>query len=139
MSITKRQARERRDMAQIEAQKRIPTHVEMAAPSFWQRMSVQQTLYNGLMYALLLGIGIVVLLPLSWMLTAALRGDGEIVFTIPVSWFPTTSFHFENFWRVLTYQSYPLWRPTWNTLMLVALNIVGTLISNSLVAYAFAR
>jgi ABC-type glycerol-3-phosphate transport system permease component len=73
------------------------------------------------------------------MLTAALRGDGEIVFTIPVSWIPTESFHVENFWRVLTYPSYPLWRPTLNTALLVILNIAGTLVSNSLVAYAFAR
>jgi ABC-type glycerol-3-phosphate transport system permease component len=100
-------------------------------------VSIPQPVY--LIYSLLISIGLIVLLPLSWMLTAALRADGEIVFTIPVSWFPTTSFHFENFWRVLTYESYPLWRPTLNTLFLVVLNIVGTLLSNSLVAYAFAR
>lgn len=92
-----------------------------------------------LMYIVLIGLGIVFLLPLSWMLTAALRGDGEIVYTIPVSWVPTKSFHFENFWRVLTNPAYPLWRPTVNTLLLVFLNVIGSLVSNALVAFAFAR
>ena len=99
----------------------------------------QRRMHAGLMYVILIGLGIVFLMPLSWMLTAALRGDGEVVYTIPVSWFPTSSFHFENFWKVLTNPAYPLWRPTLNTLMLVLLTTIGALASNALVAFAFAR
>lgn len=109
------------------------------APPFWERRSTHDALYLAIVYLLLVGIGIVILMPLSWMLTAALRADDEIVFTVPASWFPTTSFHFENFWRVLTYSSYPLWRPALNTLLLVVLNEVGVIVSNTLVAYGFAR
>jgi multiple sugar transport system permease protein len=78
-------------------------------------------------------------MPLSWMLTAALRAPGETVYTLPASWFPTDSFHWKNFWTVLTNENYPLWRPALNTMMLVVLNVTGVLISNTLVAYAFAR
>lgn len=92
-----------------------------------------------ILYALLIGISLILLLPLFWMLTAALRGEGETVFTVPTSWFPTTSFHFENFWTVLTYQSYPLIRPILNTLFLVIMNVTGTVLVNSLIAFAFAR
>jgi ABC-type glycerol-3-phosphate transport system permease component len=106
---------------------------------FWQRLSVRRTIHAVVIYTLLASIGLIILLPLSWMLTAALRGEGEVVFTVPVSWFPTESFHFENFWYVLNYPSYPLWRPTLNSLMLVALNIAGVFVSNSMVGYAFAR
>lgn len=109
------------------------------APRFWERRSTHEALHLAMVHLLLVGIGIVILMPLSWMLTAALRADDEIVFTIPVSWFPTASFHFENFWRVLTYPSYPLWRPALNTILLVALNEVGVIFSNTLVAYGFAR
>ncbi len=109
------------------------------APRFWERRSTHEALHLAMVYLLLVGIGILILMPLSWMLTAALRADDEIVFTIPVSWFPTASFHFENFWRVLTYRSYPLWRPALNTILLVALNEVGVIFSNTLVAYGFAR
>jgi ABC-type glycerol-3-phosphate transport system permease component len=92
-----------------------------------------------ILYVLMTSLSFVFLLPLFWMLTAALRGEGEVVYTIPVSWFPTTSFHFENFWTVLTNPAYPLWRPAANTLFLVLLNVLGSLVSNSLIAFAFAR
>lgn len=91
------------------------------------------------LYGLLIVISLILLLPLFWMLTAALRGENEVVFTVPTSWFPTTSFHFENFWRVLTYESYPLLRPILNTLFLVLMNVTGTVLVNSLIAFAFAR
>ncbi len=109
------------------------------AKHIWEGMWFQQAVHNSIMYILLFGLGIIFLLPLFWMLTAALRADGEVVYTIPVSWLPTQSFHFENFWRVLTNPSYPLWRPAANTIFLVILNTLGSVISNSLVAFAFAR
>lgn len=109
------------------------------AKHIWEGMWFQQAVHNSIMYILLFGLGIIFMLPLFWMLTAALRADGEVVYTIPVSWLPTQSFHFENFWRVLTNPSYPLWRPAANTIFLVILNTLGSVISNSLVAFAFAR
>ena len=108
-------------------------------PGFFERKSVQGIAHALVMYTLLVGLGIVVLMPLSWMLTAALRGRGEPVYTFPPSWFPTESFHVENFWTVLTNEAYPLWRPVVNTMFLVVLNITGVVISNTLVGYAFAR
>lgn len=105
----------------------------------WQDRRVRRAISHFILYAILIAVGAVLLLPLSWMLTAALRGEGEPVFTVPTSWFPTESFHFENFARVLTYESYPLWRPALNTLFLVTLNVIGTVLSNSLIAFAFAR
>lgn len=108
-------------------------------PGFWGRLSVRTTIDAVFVYSLLIGLGIVVLMPLSWMLTASLRGQGEPVYTVPPSWFPTESFHIENFWTVLTNPAYPLWRPLMNTVMLVVLNITGVVISNTLVGYAFAR
>jgi multiple sugar transport system permease protein len=105
----------------------------------WHRKSVRKTIHAVFIYSLLIGIGFIVLMPLSWMLTAALKGQGESVYTLPISWFPTESFHWENFWTVLVNNDYPLWRPALNTIMLAALNVAGVLISNTLVAYAFAR
>ena len=106
---------------------------------FWRRKSVRKIVHAVFNYSLLIGIGILILMPLSWMLTAALRAPGETVYTLPASWFPTESFHWENFWTVLVNDDYPLWRPALNTMMLVVLNVTGVLISNTLVAYAFAR
>jgi len=105
----------------------------------WKSVFFQRNLYAVIMYIVLIGLGITFMLPLFWMLTAALRGDGEVVYTIPVSWFPTKSFHFENFVRVFVSGKYPLWVPAWNTIRLVLINVVGSVISSALVAFAFAR
>jgi ABC-type glycerol-3-phosphate transport system permease component len=105
----------------------------------WKRKSFLQTSHKALIYLLCLGLGALVLMPMSWMLTAALKPHGEMVQSIPPDWFPTTHFHFENFWLVLINEQFPLLGPTMNTLYLIALNIVGVLLSNTLVAYGFAH
>jgi len=110
-----------------------------AKPALWHRRSVRAAIHATVVYGLLIGFGILVLMPLSWMLTAALRAPGEPVHTVPPSWIPTESFHFENLLVVLTNKAYPLWRPLVNTIMLVVLNISGVIISNTLVGYTFAR
>ena len=80
-----------------------------------------------------------VLLPLGWMLTAALKPDKLPVFTIPPQWFPTEHWNWENFGRTLLDERRPFLAYTTNTLQIVLGNIVGTLFSCSLVGYAFAR
>lgn len=90
-------------------------------------------------YVMLLILTAFILLPLGWMLTVALKPDFVPVFTIPPEWVPTQHWHWENFIRALTNSSRPFLRYTWNTLQIVGGNIVGSLISCSLVAYAFAR
>ena len=92
-----------------------------------------------LVYAALLGLSAVILLPLGWMITVALKPDNTPVFTVPPQWFPTEDWRWENFTRALLSPNRPFLRYTINTLVIVAGNIVGTLFSCSLVAYAFAR
>jgi multiple sugar transport system permease protein len=92
-----------------------------------------------LAYAVLLTLCAFIFLPLGWMLTASLKPDRAPVFTIPTQWFPTEHWHWENFGRTLTEERRPFLTYTLNTLKIVAGNIVGTLFSCSLVAYAFAR
>jgi ABC-type glycerol-3-phosphate transport system permease component len=90
-------------------------------------------------YALVLTLCAFILLPLGWMLTAALKPDRVPIFTVPTEWFPSQYWHWENFARALTAPSRPFLRYTLNTLIIVFGNIVGTLLSCSLVAYPFAR
>jgi ABC-type glycerol-3-phosphate transport system permease component len=92
-----------------------------------------------LVYAALMALCAAIVLPLGWMLTVALKPDLAPVFTIPPEWFPTEYWRWENFSRALTNPARPFLRYTLNTLVIVAGNIVGTLFSCSLVAYAFAR
>jgi multiple sugar transport system permease protein len=92
-----------------------------------------------LAYAALIALCAIVLLPLGWMLTVALKPDLTPVFTRPPEWLPTQHWQWDNFARALLDPERPFLRYTFNTLVIVGWNIVGTLLSCSLVAYAFAR
>ncbi len=105
----------------------------------WRRQSVQRTTKAISCYLLLIAIGALIVMPISWMLTAALKADQEVVFTLPPSWFPTTSWHVENFYRSFVVPAFPLWRYTLNTVFLTVVNVIGQVVSCSLVAFAFAR
>jgi multiple sugar transport system permease protein len=90
------------------------------------------------MYAILLALSGFILLPVSWMLTAALKPDLQPVYTVDPEWFPTEFWHWSNFARVVT-EELPFLRYTINTSLIVAGNVLGILLSCSLVAFAFAR
>jgi multiple sugar transport system permease protein len=90
-------------------------------------------------YLGLLTVCAFILLPVSWMITAALKPDLAPVYTIPPQWFPTHDWHWSNFYRVMVNPLFPFLRYTINTLFIVFANILGILISCSLAAYPFAR
>lgn len=90
------------------------------------------------MYAILVALSGFILLPVSWMLTAALKPDLQPVYTVEPEWFPTEFWQWSNFARVVT-EELPFLRYTINTSFIVAGNVLGILLSCSLVAFAFAR
>jgi multiple sugar transport system permease protein len=92
-----------------------------------------------LLYVVLILLCAFVLMPVFWMLTVALKPENVPVFTIPPQWFPSEYFEWQNFATALTDPVRPFWRFTLNTLFIFGGNVVGTLFSCTLVAYAFAR
>jgi ABC-type glycerol-3-phosphate transport system permease component len=105
--------------------------------SVW-RYRLRRIAYKTLMYAMLLTLCAIILLPVSWMLTAALKPDLEPVFTATPEWFPTRFREWDNFRRALV-DTYPFLRYMINTMIIVIGNIIGVLISCSIVGFAFAR
>ena len=103
------------------------------------RPNVRRMLHIGFVYACLILLALFILLPLGWMLTAALKPDNVPVFTFPPEWFPTEYFHIETFFTALTQPNEPYLRFALNSLLLAGINIVGAVLSNSLIAFAFAR
>ena len=71
--------------------------------------------------------------PFIWMFMTSLKSNKEMILPI---FFPT-EIHFENYIKAMTVM--PFGRYTINTLMLTGLNMLGTVVTASLVAYAFAR
>ncbi|MCD6290433.1 MAG: carbohydrate ABC transporter permease [Anaerolineae bacterium] len=86
-------------------------------------------------YILLFVLGTIILIPVFWMLSTALKADSE-VFLFPPEWIPKT-LHWDNFRRGLTFL--PFGRYFLNTSTITLAAIIGQLLSSPLVAYAFAR
>src|SRR5262245_24240529 len=86
-------------------------------------------------YALLLAGSVAFILPFMWMISTSLKQSKD-VFTYPPSFFPT-SFEWRNYitgWTILPFNRFLL-----NSLIVTCANVVGNLLSCSLVAFGFAR
>lgn len=125
-------------MKEVEAPQKteVPQAIAPRGPLLSYR--VRKISYKVLMYGLLLGLCTVIMLPVAWMFTAALKPDLEPVFTPKPEWFPTKFWEWGNFRRVLT-ESMPFLRYMINTMIIVVGNILGVLLSCSVVGFAFAR
>jgi ABC-type glycerol-3-phosphate transport system permease component len=92
-------------------------------------------LHRALAYVLLIGLSIVFALPFLWMISTSLKPLDE-VFTYPPSFIPT-KFVWSNYrdgWTILPFNTFLR-----NSLIVTTANVVGNLISCTLVAYGFAR
>ena len=80
-------------MRTVEAPERIEAPPpEIVPKSSVARYRVRRVAYKVLIYAMLLGLCAFILLPVGWMLTAALKPDLEPIFTPIPEWFPTKFF-----------------------------------------------
>jgi multiple sugar transport system permease protein len=125
-------------MRTIEAPERIELPPKAGPGRSVLRYRVRRISYKLLMYAMLLALCAIILLPVAWMFTAALKPDLEPVFTPNPEWFPSKFFEWDNFRRVLT-ESLPFLRYSINTMIIVIANIIGVILSCSVVGFAFAR
>ncbi len=86
-------------------------------------------------YLVLLIFGVVFLVPFYWMFATALKGS-EQLFQLPPAWVPKPLV-WENFAQV--FEEVPFGRFLTNSVVLVVWNVVGQVISCTLIAYGFAR
>jgi multiple sugar transport system permease protein len=125
-------------MRTVEAPERIEAPPEIEPETSALRYRARRISHKVLMYGLLLLLCAFILLPVGWMLTAALKPDLEPVFTPTPEWFPSKFWEWDNFRRVLT-ENMPFLRYMINSTIIVVASIIGVLISCSLVGFAFAR
>jgi len=101
----------------------------------WWRRRAGDVAYRTLVHALLVTGAVLVLMPFLWMISTSLKNQAE-VFIFPPRWIPKEILwrNYIDFWQVAPF-------PRWvaNTLYLVIAILIGTLLSNSLIAYGFAR
>ena len=90
-----------------------------------------------LRYAVLLGVGLVMLYPLIWLVGASFKTNAEI-FANPgfIPRVPTTEGYVQG-WETST--PYTFGRFFWNSFLIILPKTIGTAISCTMVAYGFAR
>lgn len=112
-----------------------PSPAHVTRPWTWLR--VQNLLMKALAYSIL-GIGaFIVSIPWTWMLLTSLKTPPDIL-RIPLTILPT-QWMWSNYVEVLFLGSRPLWRYMANTLIIVFFVLIGTLASNTVVAFSFSR
>lgn len=85
---------------------------------------------------LILAVGALVFaLPFLWMVSTSIKPD-YLVYQLPIVWIPpeVDFSHFVNGWKVLPFLTFYK-----NTIFLTVVNIIGLVLSSSLVAFGFAR
>jgi multiple sugar transport system permease protein len=106
-----------------------------AAGTARRRARTRRLLGAALIYAVLLILGAAVLLPVLWMLSTALKPQSQI-FAFPPVYIPHPLV-WSNFISALSAEPFALYAR--NTLFLVVVNVVGQVVSCTLIAYGFAR
>jgi multiple sugar transport system permease protein len=86
-------------------------------------------------YGLLIGGGVVIMIPFFWMISTSLKKQWD-VYQFPPVWIPRPP-EWQNYSQALTV--YPFQTYLLNTLTIVLFTVTGTLLSCSLAAYGFAR
>lgn len=106
-----------------------------ASTALWNRKSVRQRfrIWGGTV--ILLAGALVMMIPLVWMLSTSLKSDGE-VFIVPITWIPSQIL-LQNYPEAVTFV--PYWRYFENSVEIVVVAVLGSVVTASLVAYAFAR
>lgn len=89
------------------------------------------------LYALVIALCIIFGFPLFWTLMSSLKTPAEIVRFPPV-WIPS-EFQWGNYVRIFGISRIPVTTWAMNSLIVVVLGTIGTVITASLVAYSFAR
>lgn len=102
----------------------------------------RENLRQAATHGVLLLLSIVFLAPLLWMVSTAIKPLDQTMLSPPV-WIPERP-QWENFWKALSYNAEDLGYIPFlvygrNTLYVTVLAVIGSVVSNTLVAYSFAR
>lgn len=100
-------------------------------------MKVRKTVGSAVIHALLFAVSLLFLIPLWWLFVSSIKPIDQIL-TIPPIWWPQPP-QWKNYVDALTSPAFPFWRLMFNTLFYCVLATIGTVVSSSVVAYAFAR
>ena len=90
---------------------------------------------HGVLYSIAILLGVIFMFPFFWTIMSSLKSIKEISRFPPV-WIPEV-LQWNNYSRTLTIVPFMLW--SYNSIFVVTLSTLGTVLSASIVAYSFAR
>ncbi len=102
----------------------------------------RENLRQAATHGVLIALSLIFLAPLLWMVSTAVKPLDQTMVSPPV-WIPERP-QWDNFWKALSYNSEDLGYIPFlvygrNTLFVTVLAVIGSVVSNALVAYSFAR
>lgn len=101
-----------------------------------RRHAFRATMKSLIRHLVLIVTGAVMIYPLLWMVVSSLRPD-DLIFSQPGLWLSDVDLsHYPDGWNALTH---PFGRYMLNSAVVVLGSVLGTLVSCSMAAYAFAR
>lgn len=103
---------------------------------FKSKISPNSTGKYVLIYGLLSAIALIMLFPLLWLISTALKSPAENIFQFPPQFFPTQP-TFDNFIRV--WQTNPFGQYLFNSTLVAGLTVILNLLFCALAAYPLAR
>jgi multiple sugar transport system permease protein len=104
------------------------------AGNYRRRQKIKGTARQVLSHLLLVPLAVIFMLPYFWMISTSLKPD-EQVFAWPLIWIPSPLV-WANYPDAI--QFFPFWQYLGNTLQIAGFNIVGAVLSCTMVAYSIA-
>ncbi len=103
--------------------------------NYFQSQKLRARLVKIFASTLLIAVSLVLLTPIYWMVATSLKPMTEIV------QFPPTIFPNEILWEnyIHTINAFPFFRYAYNTLFITLFVVMGNVLSNSFIAYGFAK
>lgn len=98
-------------------------------------MNVKKTVRHGILFAVMLLVGVCMVIPFIWTLSSSFKNNNEI-FTYPIRWIPEI-FRISNYkevWSKIPFMTYYL-----NTVKLSVIVTLGQVLTCSLAAYSFSK
>ena len=92
---------------------------------------------KGIIYAILIVIAIIMVIPFAWMVLTALKTNQEAISVSPFYIFPQNGWHWENFKKV--WESYDFVVLYKNTLLFILFRVICACLTATMAGYAFAR
>lgn len=91
---------------------------------------------NTLVYLLLITGGLVMFIPLAWVLLTSFKTPPEVT-RLPITWLPDNPFYYQNY--IELFQVQPFGRYFLNSMIVSVMGVFSSLVLATLAAYAFAK